>query len=196
MQPPPLTALDLAVAVVVGLSAIVALARGALRELLGLLAWIGAFACAWFGFSPVRPILKEAIGNDLLVDLATVVVVFLVPLVALKLLAGAVARAANGPGPADRLLGLLFGLARGALLVVLGWILATMLVPAERHPDWVKRAVALPWIKGGALWVEAFLPAELEAKVKAATGAAHRPDAGKGYAPEQRRELERLLPRS
>ncbi len=195
MQTLPITALDLVVAVVVGLSAMVALARGALRELLGLVAWIGALASAWFGFSPAHGILKEAIGNDFLTDLATVGVVFLVPLIALKLLASAVANATAGPGLADRLLGLAFGLVRGAFLVVLAWILVSTLFPPERHPDWVKRAVALPWIKSGAVWVEAFLPAELESKVKAATGNVSRPDPGKGYGPEQRRELERLLPR-
>lgn len=198
MQNLPLTALDLAVLAVVGLSAILALARGAVREIMGFAAWIGAFAAAWFGFAAVRPIVKEALGHDLLVDLATVGLVFLVPLLALKILGGMLARAASGGGIGlvDRLLGLGFGVARGAVLVALAWILATMLVPRERHPDWVKRAAALPYIETSAAWLQAFLPAELESKVKAATGAAPRPDPGQGYAPQERRELERLLPRS
>jgi membrane protein required for colicin V production len=197
MQNLPLTALDLAVLVVVGLSAIVALARGAVREIVSFLAWIAAFAAAWFGFEPVRPIVAEALGHDLLVDLATVGLVFLVPLIALKILGAMLARAASGGGIGfvDRLLGLVFGVARGALLVALAWMLATMILPRDRYPDWVRRAVALPYIETGAMWLQAFLPAELEGKVKAATGSAPRAGSGKGYAPEQRRELELLLPR-
>jgi len=197
MRPPPLTALDLAVLVVVGLSAIVALARGAVREIVGLFAWIAAFVAAWFGFEPVRPIVKEALGHDLLVDLATVGLVFLVPLIAFKILGAMLVRAASGGGigVVDRALGLVFGVARGALLVALAWMVATMILPRDRYPDWVRRAVALPYIETGAMWLQAFLPAELEGKVKAATGSAAKPGPGKGYTPEQRRELERLLPR-
>lgn len=197
MQPPPLTALDLAVLAIVGLSTIVALARGAVREIVGFLAWIGAFAAAWFGFAPLRPIVKEALGHDLLVDLATIGLVFVVPLLALKILGAMLARAVSGGavGLVDRLLGLLFGFARGAFLVALAWLLATMLVPRDRHPDWVRRALALPYIETSAAWLQGFLPAELESKVRAATGSAAKPGPGKGYTPEQRRELERLLPR-
>jgi membrane protein required for colicin V production len=197
MQNLPLTALDLAVLVVVGLSAIVALARGAVREIVSFLAWIAAFAAAWFGFEPVRPIVKEALGHDLLVDLATIGLVFVVPLIAFKVLGAMLARAVSrgGVGLVDHLLGLLFGVARGAFLVAFVWILATMLVPRDRHPGWVQRAAALPYIETSAAWLQGFLPAELESKVRAATGSAPKPGPGKGYTPEQRRELERLLPR-
>lgn len=195
MQDLPVTALDLAVAAVIGLSTLVALARGAVREITGMLAWIGALVAAWFAFTPVRPLVKEAVGNDLLTDLSTVALVFLVPLVALKILGGLLARAAGGGGLglADRLLGTAFGLARGVLLVAAAYLLGSMVVPAERHPDWVTRARVLPHLQGAAAKLEALLPADLEGKVKAAGGGSG-VEPGKGYSAEQRRQLERLLP--
>lgn len=195
----PLTALDLAVAAVVGLSALVALARGAVREIMGFLAWIGAFVAAWFAFGPTRPLVKEAVGNDLLTDLATVVLVFLVPLLALKLLGSLLAKAVSGSGLglADRLLGLAFGFARGALLVAAAYLLGSLLVPPERHPDWVARAWLLPHVKSAAAKLQALLPAELEGRVKAATlGGTGGTREGQGYTSEQRQRLERLLPRN
>lgn len=190
-----LTALDLAVAAIVGLSAIVALARGAVREIASLLAWIGALLAAWFAFGPVRPLVKEAVTNDLLTDLATVALVFLVPLLALRILGGILAKAVSGAGLglADRVLGLAFGLARGVLLVVAAYLLGSMLVPPDHHPRWVKEARALPHIRSAAAKLKALLPEELEDRLEAAGGQGG--EDGKGYSDEQRRRLERLLPR-
>ncbi len=199
MQDLPLTALDLAVLAIVGLSTLVALARGAVREIVGFLAWIGAFVAAWFAFAPTRPIVKEALGNDLFTDLATVVLVFIVPLLALKLLGSLLAKAVSGAGLglADRLLGLAFGFARGALLVAAAYLLGSMLVPPERHPEWVARAQVLPHVRSAAATLQAFLPAELEGRVKAATGGGSGAGSqGQGYTAEQRQRLERLLPRN
>ena len=47
-----LTAFDIAVLAVVGLSALLALARGAVREVLGLVTWIGAVMAAIVAFAP------------------------------------------------------------------------------------------------------------------------------------------------
>ncbi len=199
MRDLPLTALDLAVAAVVGLSTLVALARGAVREIASLLAWIGAFAAAWFAFEPTRPIVKEALGNDFVTDLATVVLVFVVPLVALKLLGAMLAKAASGSGLglADRLLGTAFGLARGVFLVAVAYLLGSMLVPPERHPDWVTRARLLPQVKSAAAALRTVLPSELQEKVTVAAGGGRGGNAaGQGYTAEQRRQLERLLPRN
>lgn len=196
MQELGLTALDLAVAAVVGLSAIVALARGAVREIMGFLAWIGALVAAWFAFGPVRPLVKDAVTNDLLTDLATMALVFLVPLLALKILGGILAKAVSGAGLglADRILGLAFGLARGVLLVVAAYLLGSMLVPPDRHPSWVKQARSLPHIESAAAKLQALLPAELEGRLQAAGASGAGAERGKGYSSEQRRQLERLLP--
>lgn len=195
----PLTAFDLVVLAVVGLSTLVALARGAVREIMGFLAWIGAFAAAWFAFAPTRPIVKDALHNDLLTDLATVALVFLVPLLAFKLMGSMLARAVSGSGLglADRLLGLAFGLGRGVLLVAAAYLLGSMLVPPERHPDWIARAQVLPHVRSAAAKLQSVLPAELESKVKAATvGGTAGGAEGQGYTSEQRQRLERLLPRN
>ncbi len=58
-------------------------------------------------------------------------------------------------GGLDRTLGLVFGLVRGAALVVLAYIIAGMVVQVDRWPDAVLQARSLPLVYQGASWVSA-----------------------------------------
>ncbi len=164
----PITAFDLVVFVVLLLSAVVSLARGAVREILGLLSWVGAFFAAYYGFGEVRPIVREAVGNDLATDLATAALVFLVPFVVLRLLASVVSRRVenSGAGFLDRTMGLLFGLARGAFLVTAGYLIAAILLDARSMPSWVVRGYTYPYVERGARWLGEFLPERLAEQAK------------------------------
>lgn len=196
----PLTALDLVVIAIVALSAIVALARGLVRELFGFIAWIGAIVVAWMAFPHVRPMAREVIGNDILADLAAALGVFLVLLIGLRIIGNLIAGGISGSGlgALDRILGLAFGLARGALLVCVAYFLGSLLVLPERQPAWVKQAQLLPTIQAGTRFVSNLLPESVEERVRAAMNpGATSPAAGeKGYTQEERKALEQLLPRN
>ena len=60
----------------------------------------------------------------------------------------------------DRTLGLVFGLVRGAALIVLAYIGAAIVVPIERWPDPVLQARTLPLAYRGADWIVTQLPVE------------------------------------
>jgi membrane protein required for colicin V production len=209
----PLTLFDLIVLVVVLLSALVALSRGIVREVFGLASWVGAFVVAWLGFAHVRPLAQEAMGNGLLADVVAAGGLFVVALIVLKLVTGIVAQGVDGRGfrGADRLGGLLFGVARGAFLVCAAWLAAGLVVKPEQVPPWVRQAWVLPQVEQGAQWLRGFLPPQLEASGRAAAsqaveGAAQsdamrnllgaptaaQPEAPE-YSPEQREQLERLV---
>jgi membrane protein required for colicin V production len=71
-------------------------------------------------------------------------------------------------GGVDRTLGLLFGLARGAAVVIVAYILAQMVFPIERWPDPVLHAQTLCPSYEAAAWArdqlpEAYRPHRLEA---------------------------------
>ncbi|MFC7692207.1 CvpA family protein [Paeniroseomonas aquatica] len=69
-------------------------------------------------------------------------------------------------GGTDRALGLVFGVARGAFLVILAYILGGMVLPAsERWPEPVREARSLPLVIDGAHWLVARLPAEYRPRV-------------------------------
>lgn len=156
----PVTLFDVVAGGVVLLSTLLALSRGAVREVFGLVSWIGAIIVAAYAFAPVRPMVAEAVGNELLADGATVAIVFFVPFVVLKILTGFLGRSVEGSflGPLDKLLGLVFGAARGALIVCLAYLVGTAIVARDKHPDWIARAMLRPPVEQGADWLVRFLP--------------------------------------
>ena len=91
----PITLFDIAVLAVVALSALMALARGFVREVLGLLSWVGAAIITWYAFPAVQPLVRQALGGDLLADLATGGGLFVVSLVVLKILGGMIGTVAS-----------------------------------------------------------------------------------------------------
>lgn len=163
---PELTALDLAVIAMVLVSAILALARGFVRELMTLLTWGGAALTAIWLWAPVREIVANAVSQSLVVDAITLVLAFLVPLIIYKLIASMVVRGVDDSvlSGVDRLLGLVFGAVRGVLVVAVIYLIAIRLVPAEDHPDWVTRAWLLPQVQTAALVVDGLLPADFTEK--------------------------------
>ena len=206
----PFTLFDLIVGGIVLLSTLLALSRGAVREALGLAAWIGAIVAAVYAFQPVQPMILEAVGNELLADAATLAVVFFVPFFILKIVAGMIARAvaASALGPVDKLLGLFFGFARGALIVCAAYLVGSVIVAEEQQPEWVTTAVSQPYVAEGADWITRFLPpgildASKEAASEAALDAAERArrlrQAGEtaadslGYAERTRERMDELI---
>jgi uncharacterized membrane protein required for colicin V production len=95
--------------------------------------------------------------------------VLLITLVVLLILSrwiGALVRA-SPIGGVDRSLGLVFGLARGAALVILAYIAAGMVIPLERWPEPVLDARSLYLAYQGAHWVREKLPVEYRPRLYA-----------------------------
>jgi membrane protein required for colicin V production len=125
------TLVDGIVLAVIALSAVLAYARGLVRESLSIAGWVAA-ALAGFYFAPMLeplmrevPVLSDLLGTNCELGIlagfaaAFVVALVLVSLVT-PLLAGAVQNSAVGP--IDQGLGFLFGIARGVLLVVIALV--------------------------------------------------------------------------
>ena len=151
---------DIAVLTAVAFSGMLGFIRGLVREVFGLIAWAGAlFAAIWF-FPDLQGLTRRSISNPDIADPVTFGVVFLVVLIVLSLVArvmgGAVRRI--GLGGVDRTLGLLFGLARGAALLIAAYVIGAALVPVDQWPDQVLEARTLPSIYVGANWAAQHLP--------------------------------------
>ncbi|MDQ7261148.1 CvpA family protein [Paracoccus sp. PS-1] len=125
------TIIDGIVAAVIILSAILAYARGFVRESLAILGWIGAAVLAFIFAPTVRPMVAQVPGlNKFLADsceLATIAgfaTVFALALVLFSIItplfSSVVQRSALGG--VDQGMGFLFGVARGILLVAIAFI--------------------------------------------------------------------------
>src|SRR5258708_25527980 len=158
--------LDRAVIGIVALSAIFAFARGFVREALSIVAWIGAAAITLYGFNWVYAQVEPRIHDRLLSQLVTGFWLFIISLVALTIMTGIVARAvrATGLSPIDRTLGFIFGLARGAFLVCLAYLLLVRSVQPSDWPVWIREAKSEPYLHEGADVLRGFLPESLKIK--------------------------------
>lgn len=125
------TIIDGIVAAVIILSAILAYARGFVRESLSILGWIGAAVLAFIFAATVRPMISQIPGlNKFLADscelgtIAGFAAVFALALVVFSILtplfSSVVQRSALGG--IDQGMGFLFGVARGILLVAVAFI--------------------------------------------------------------------------
>lgn len=165
-----MTWVDLVVLAVLALSAVLAFMRGLVREVLGVGAWVGALAAGAWGAPKARPEFDHWFGASPWAYPINFVVIFLIVLLILMLIARGIGRVVyDSPlGGLDRTLGLVFGLLRGAALVVLAYIIAGLVIPVERWPEPVKAARFLSVTYEGARWAidqlpEKFRPGKLDA---------------------------------
>jgi membrane protein required for colicin V production len=153
----PFTVGDLAVIVILLVSAVLAFARGFVHEVLSMVAWVGAAFAVIFGLPYARPLAREIISLPLLADVAAGGVIFIVALLVLSLLTRAISRRVQDSAlnAVDRSLGFVFGVFRGALLVCLAYIpLAWLMTPGEQ-PAWMRDARTRPLIEQGADMIQA-----------------------------------------
>jgi uncharacterized membrane protein required for colicin V production len=131
----PINLFDAIVLGVVLLSALVALLRGFVKEVLSLAAWAGAVLVTLWGFAVARPYFRTFIDNQLLADIATLVALFIASLIVFAMVAqgiSALVRRSQSLTSIDRSLGFVFGIFRGAVLLGLGWLALAWAVPSEK----------------------------------------------------------------
>ena len=148
-----LTLFDILVLVVIGLSALAAMMRGAVREVLALVSWVGAAVAAFLLHATWRPGWSDRWWRAMRWPVAwRRRRVFVVVLIALKLLSGMVAGSIDGQrlGTLDKLLGLVFGAARGVLVVCVAYLVGSLLIKPELQPAWVRDAYLIAPIQEGA----------------------------------------------
>jgi membrane protein required for colicin V production len=169
-------ALDLGIIAVIALSAIFAFARGFVREALSIAAWVGAAAITLYGFNYIYGMLIRFVTTPLLADLIAGAGLFVISLVVLTILTGYVARFVHSSAlsPIDRTLGLIFGLARGVVLVSLAYLAVDVSLPQNDRPGWIQEAKSERFLAKGADMLRDVLPESLQVKSAAAADDAHR----------------------
>ena len=133
---------DLAVLAVIVISALLGLMRGFVREALGLAAWVAAAYAAVAGYHAAQPIVLGWVRDPNLADPLAFGGVFLIVLIVLSIIAHVIGSVVRGSllGGLDRSLGAVFGVARGAILVIAAYIVAGMVLPIDRWPPVVLAA--------------------------------------------------------
>lgn len=160
-----MTGFDYAVLTILGVSVVVSVMRGLVHELFALAGWVVAFVTANLFGETVSLWLPASITGASLRLLVAFVVVFILSLLVMGLLARLLRKLVHGAGMSveDRVLGGVFGLARGLLVVLLAVLLAG-LTNLPRQPVWNNAMLSAP-LEALAVFVKPWLPQYLAQRI-------------------------------
>lgn len=160
--------IDIVVLLTLLISGIFALYRGLVRELLGLTAWVLAALGALYGLAFVRPFFRKIISNATIADIVGAGVLALVILVICTLVNAYVTSKLRKSALSglDRLLGFFFGLLRGALLIVVVYFGASMLMSKTEMQKYEEKNFTVPFIQKGTEGLEKILPTSVVETLK------------------------------
>lgn len=162
--------IDSIVLIVMLLSALFAFFRGFVRELLTIVNLVGAAVAAWTFADDMLPITDGWLGVDrslseekldalpkvfgvvppeLMSGFLSYAVVFFGVFIVLSLAAMSISGAvkALGLGPIDKILGFVFGAARGFLIVFLVYLPFGYFMQYDELPSWAKETISVPLLE-------------------------------------------------
>ena len=170
----PITYLDAALIAVCFISGLLAMYRGFAREMLSIVSWVVAAAAVLYFVLYYKPFAQEIaqqMGTQVAIAQIVVgAVIFLIVLIVVHLITARISDAVldSRVGMIDRILGFIFGVVRGFILIVIPYMFYEAFFPNnEQHFPWVRQAVSLPYIKGTGdtlrYMLESHLPSSLTA---------------------------------
>jgi membrane protein required for colicin V production len=160
----PVTYLDIGLAVIMLISALLAMVRGFVREVLSIASWALAALTTWYAYPRLLPLAQTQVSNELIAKAIVIAGVFLTVLVVVSLITIRISDAIldSKIGVLDRTLGFVFGLARGLVIVVVAFAFFTWLVPGPNRPDWMTRAKSFAVLDQTKDWLISQLPQDIE----------------------------------
>jgi len=151
---------------IVALSALISLVRGFMREALSLGAWVLAFWVSWTFFRELAVYFNSWIE----VPSVRLGVAFILLLVATLVIGGLVNYLVGqlvdktGLTGTDRMIGVFFGIARGALLVGIAVLLAGLTaIPSD---PWWHQSILISYFQDLAIWLRELLPPDIADKFR------------------------------
>ncbi|MYM62720.1 CvpA family protein [Pseudomaricurvus sp. HS19] len=129
---------DWTIVAILIVSSLIGLKRGFVKEALSLVCWVAAFAVAMTFHEALGSLLEKSVPTPSIREMISFGVLFAATLVVgamVNYLLGELIRL-TGLSGTDRLFGMVFGLARGAVVVLAILILLPTVVPIDRDAWW------------------------------------------------------------
>ncbi len=192
----PLSYLDVALFAVCFISALLAMYRGLAREMLSILSWVVAFAATFYaiidpekyggkrggGFgSGFATTIAEDLAKQIqmpvqIAQIAVGAVIFLIVLIIVHLITARVSDSIldSRVGMIDRILGFMFGVARGFILIVIPYMLYEAFMVDPKNPEsawpWVRNSQSLPYIQSAGNSIKTVLIRIIPSSLTTPTG--------------------------
>ena len=155
---------DWTILAIVSISIVIGVARGFIREVMSLVVWVAAVVLSMMFYLELAPSLGELISTQSLRLLTAWLAIFVSVLIVGGLINYLLSKLieVTGLSGTDRLLGVVFGAARGFLLVLAVLMFLPDILPVDQDPWWRESAL-IPeflkfenWAKESALTVADF----------------------------------------
>ncbi len=157
--------IDIAIIALIVLSALLSLFRGFVKEALALASWLIALWVAMIFYEDLAAVLAQWIAEPSVQNIAAFSLIFigillvgaLVNYLASKLVVK------TGLAMTDRMLGVVFGVARGAVIVAI-LVLFAGLTPMPQD-SWWQSSQLIGYFQDFALWMREFLPSDISENI-------------------------------
>src|SRR5712692_6034252 len=156
----PITLLDIILIGVMLVSALLAMIRGFMREILSIASWVIAALVTLYSYAKLLPFAKSYFNSDIIATAVLIGGTFLATLLIVSIITVRFSDMVldSRVGALDRTLGFLFGLGRGLIIVVVAYLFFDWLVPDRSQPEWVRGAKSLEVVKWTGEGLKSMLP--------------------------------------
>ena len=165
--------LDIVILIMVGISGLIALSRGLIKEVLSIIGWVlSGFAVVWL--LPVfTKITRQYINSGLISgSVSAVFILILFMVIWIIVTDNVVSKIRNSKlSGLDRILGLFFGIMRAFLLIVLVYILISWCMPEKSQPEFMQKSKYFQIAGSFAKPIESLIPQETLDVIKSKTDA-------------------------
>ena len=160
-----MTNFDYIVLALLLISAVVGFGRGAVREVVAMVALVAGALAALFGWRFARPLVAHLIHTPWLAATVALLLVFAAAFFLVRLAGAGLARRIQRTdvlGALDRTAGLLIGLVRGLLVLGVLNLMFNAATPADLRPRWIVEARTWPLASNMGRLLQALAPKGLD----------------------------------
>ena len=158
--------LDIAIGTILLLSCLIAFFRGFVREMLSLVAWVGAGLITVTCLPFVANMLKGSVSNPLVAYFCAAVGLYIGSIILISIINAIIMRLLKTGGGAvgmvDNFLGLGFGALRAAFMISLGFLILGAAMDKNNPPDFIQTSVLAPYGEAGGEFLGQIAPGYLE----------------------------------
>lgn len=197
-----MTLFDLFAGLVLLVSAGVGFIRGAVREMVTVMAFVLAAVGSLVALRVTGPMAREVIDPDWAGTAAAVLILFVALYILLRVIGAGLTeriRSVQGLSSIDRAIGLGFGLIRALLVLGVFNLLFTAATPKERIPGWIEGAALYPLTEASADVLRRFAPqggalaSSIGPAIERAVRQGEEPTVGPGYDTQDRSQVDDLV---
>ena len=159
---------DMIILILVGLSALIALSRGLVKEVLSIIGWVLATISIIYLLPIFEPIVDEYIVSGWMASIVGTIIILIAFMLIWYFATNGLIKDIRKSrlSTADRILGLFFGIARAFLLVVLFYIMIGWIMPPKTQPEVLQDSKYFQKAGTFAKPIEDLIPEETLAEIR------------------------------